>query len=135
MTLMGEVETLRHELQQTRARLEQVEPAADQDQLLPMLNRRAFVRELTPAYRASRRATARRRAFSISISTASSGSTTPMAMPAGDAVLVAFRGDAARHVRDSDVVGRLGGDEFGIILAHADEAQAHEEGDALVETR
>ena len=47
MTLMGEVDLLRRELQQTRSRLEEVERAADQRQLLPLLNRRAFVRELT----------------------------------------------------------------------------------------
>ena len=47
MGLMGEVDTLRRELTQTRARLEEVEKTADQDGMLPLLNRRAFVRELT----------------------------------------------------------------------------------------
>src|ERR1700761_5962321 len=47
MTLMGEVDSLRRELTQTRARLEEVEKSADQDHFLPLLNRRAFVRELT----------------------------------------------------------------------------------------
>src|SRR5271166_5463079 len=43
--LKDEAENLRHELQQSRLRLEEAEQAADQDQLLPILNRRAFVRE------------------------------------------------------------------------------------------
>src|SRR5580692_7115403 len=47
MGLMGEVDSLRRELNQTRARLDEVEKTADQDHLLPLLNRRAFVRELT----------------------------------------------------------------------------------------
>src|SRR5580693_9235046 len=47
MTLMSEVDVLRRELEQTRSRLEDVEKTADQDHLLPLLNRRAFVRELT----------------------------------------------------------------------------------------
>ena len=47
MTLMGEVDSLRRELDKTRTRLDEVEEAADRDQLLPLLNRRAFVRELT----------------------------------------------------------------------------------------
>ena len=47
MGLMGEVDILRRELNQTRARLEEAGKAADQDQLLPLFNRRAFVRELT----------------------------------------------------------------------------------------
>ncbi len=33
--------------------------------------------------------------------------------------------------RESDVVGRLGGDEFGVLLAQADEATAREKAEAL----
>src|SRR4051812_39620846 len=47
MGLMGEVDSLRRELAQTRARLDEAEKNADQDHMLPLLNRRAFVRELT----------------------------------------------------------------------------------------
>ena len=47
MGLMNEVENLRRELAQTKSRLEDVEKTADQDGMLPLLNRRAFVRELT----------------------------------------------------------------------------------------
>src|SRR4051812_35440343 len=45
--LMGEVERLRSELRSMRLRLLEAEHCADRDQLLPLLNRRAFVRELT----------------------------------------------------------------------------------------
>ena len=47
MGLMSEVDNLRRELSQTRSRLDEVEKTADQDSMLPLLNRRAFVRELT----------------------------------------------------------------------------------------
>src|SRR5215467_7953058 len=47
MTLMHEVDVLRRELDQTRSRLDDLVKAADQDMLLPILNRRAFVRELS----------------------------------------------------------------------------------------
>ena|SRR5260221_271069 len=47
MTLMHEVDRLRREIEQTRSRLEDMARAADQDMLLPILNRRAFVRELS----------------------------------------------------------------------------------------
>src|SRR5580698_7209885 len=47
MGLMGEVDALRRELGETRKRLDEVVKTADQDGMLPLLNRRAFVRELT----------------------------------------------------------------------------------------
>src|SRR5665213_1820689 len=47
VTLMGEVDTLRRELAAMKNRLDEAEKNADQDQLLPVLGRRAFVRELT----------------------------------------------------------------------------------------
>ena len=52
---------------------------------------------------------------------------------AGDAVLQHFASLLVNNVRDSDVVGRLGGDEFGVILAQADRAQAEIKAASLVE--
>lgn len=44
--------------------------------------------------------------------------------PAGDAVLVAFAGAITDQVRDDDVVGRYGGEEFAVLLPGAGEAVA-----------
>ena len=49
MTLMEEVARLREELNNNRGRIQHLERLADQDSLLPVYNRRAFVRELTRA--------------------------------------------------------------------------------------
>ena len=130
MTLMSEVDSLRRELQQTRDRLDEAEKTADQDQLLPVLNRRAFVRELT-----------RYIAFADRYGTPSSliyfdldgfklvNDTYGHA--AGDAALEHFAGILLANVRDSDVVARLGGDEFGVLLSHANQDQAHKKADQL----
>ena len=46
---------------------------------------------------------------------------------AGDAVLTHFAEVLTAHVRDSDSVGRLGGDEFGVLLSHANQDTGTEE--------
>ncbi|MGE3625649.1 MAG: hypothetical protein AB7G34_04665, partial [Hyphomicrobiales bacterium] len=46
MRLMSEVDALKAELSQARERVHELETMADEDPLLPMLNRRGFVREL-----------------------------------------------------------------------------------------
>src|SRR5262249_11873528 len=42
---------------------------------------------------------------------------------AGDALLKTVAREVCARVRASDVVGRLGGDEFGVVIWRADEAQ------------
>ncbi|MGD0142249.1 MAG: GGDEF domain-containing protein [Rhizomicrobium sp.] len=132
LKMVSEAERLRQALQESRARIEEIERAADQDHLLPLLNRRAFVRELT-----------RHIGFTARYGTPASlvyfdldgfkliNDTYGHA--AGDAVLAHFTATLQTHVRDSDVVGRLGGDEFGIILSHANEAQAHAKAAVLMD--
>ncbi|MEE8145917.1 MAG: diguanylate cyclase, partial [Kiloniellales bacterium] len=44
---MAEVQRLRDELERAKKRLNQLEALADRDALTPVLNRRAFVRELS----------------------------------------------------------------------------------------
>jgi diguanylate cyclase (GGDEF)-like protein len=130
--LMQEVDRLRREVAQTRERLEDLARAADQDMLLPILNRRAFVREIT-----------RFIAFAERYGTPSSvlyfdldGFKTVNDIhghAAGDAVLRHFAGLVAAHIRESDVLARLGGDEFGVILAHVTAEQAARKGATLAE--
>ena len=132
MGLMSEVDSLRRELTATRARLEDVEKAADQDGMLPLLNRRAFVRELT-----------RTIAFTGRYNTPASliyfdlnylkKTNDEYGHAAGDAVLSHFADVLGAHVRDSDAVGRLGGDEFGVLLSHANQEQALLKADRLAE--
>ncbi len=130
--LLDEVSRLRQELDLTRRRISHLERMADEDTMLPIANRRAFVRELT-------------RLISYSERYGTAGSVLYFDLngmkevndrfghAAGDEVLRHFAQLLVDNVRDSDVVGRLGGDEFGVILAQADEAQARDKAASLIE--
>src|SRR5665213_147186 len=118
MGLMSEVDSLRRELSQTRARLEDVEKTADQDHMLPLLNRRAFVRELARYIAFTGRYNTPASLIYFDLNRLKSTNDT-LGHAAGDAVLTQFSSVLLAHVRESDCVGRLGGDEFGILLSHA----------------
>jgi diguanylate cyclase (GGDEF)-like protein len=133
MALMAEVDNLRRELQQTRQRLEEVEKTADQDQLLPLLNRRAFVRELTRYIAFTDRYGTPATLIYFDLNGFKAVNDT-FGHAGGDAVLAHFASTLQAHVRDSDVVGRLGGDEFGVLLSHANQEQGLKKADLLAET-
>ncbi len=123
MAFLREMDGLKQELTQTRTRLDEVEKTADLDAVLPILNRRAFIRELT-----------RYIAFTTRYSTPASliyfdlnhlkQTNDTLGHAAGDALLAKFAKILLSHVRESDCVGRMGGDEFAILLSHASQGQA-----------
>ena len=133
MNLMREVEALRHDLEQTRSRLDAAERTADQDHLLPLFNRRAFVRELTRSIAMAERYGTPSSLVYFDLDGFKRVNDS-FGHAAGDAVLTHFSRTLLEHVRESDVVGRLGGDEFGVILSHADQMLAHRKSAALAET-
>jgi diguanylate cyclase (GGDEF)-like protein len=130
MNLMGEVDSLRRELDRTKQRLEEVEKSADQDQLLPVLNRRAFVRELTRQISAIERYKTPASLIYFDLNRFSQVNDIH-GHAGGDAALKHFADVLLANVRESDVIGRLGGDEFGILLTHATQEQAHTKADQL----
>ncbi|HEY0282238.1 MAG TPA: GGDEF domain-containing protein [Rhizomicrobium sp.] len=132
MTLMGEVDELRRELQRTRDRLEEAEKTADQDHLLPLLNRRAFVRELTRYISFTGRYGTPATLIYFDLDGFKTVNDTH-GHAGGDAVLSHFAETLLSHVRDSDIVGRLGGDEFGVLLTHANQEQGLKKADQLAE--
>jgi len=132
VTLMGEVDNLRRELSAMKGRLEEAEKNADQDQLLPVLGRRAFVRELTRYIAFTGRYGTPASLIYFDLNGFKTVNDTH-GHAGGDAVLKNFAQVLADNVRDSDCVGRLGGDEFGVLLSHADQDQAHKKADILAE--
>ena len=132
MGLMGEVDNLRRELTQTRARLDEAEKTADQDQLLPLLNRRAFVRELTRYIGFTGRYNTPASLIYFDLNRFKLINDT-YGHAGGDAALKHLAETLLAHVRDSDCVGRLGGDEFGVLLTHADQNNALKKADVLAQ--
>ncbi|HJT43025.1 MAG TPA: GGDEF domain-containing protein [Rhizomicrobium sp.] len=130
MGLMGEVDNLRRELTQTRTRLDEMEKAADQDGMLPLLNRRAFVRELTRYIAITDRYKTPASLIYFDLNHLKRTNDT-YGHAAGDAMLTHFAQVLLKHVRDSDCVGRLGGDEFGVLLSHANQERALKKADVL----
>ena len=130
VTLMQEVDSLRHQLEQTKGRLGHLEKLADQDTLAPISNRRAFVRELSRIISYSERYKAPSSLVYFDLNGFKAINDT-LGHAAGDAALLHVAKLLVENVRESDVVGRLGGDEFGVILAHADEPQALEKAASL----
>jgi diguanylate cyclase (GGDEF)-like protein len=130
MTLMNEVDMLRRELRQARQRLDDVEREADQDDLLPLLNRRAFVRETTRTIALARRYGTPASLIYLDLNDFKAINDS-CGHAGGDAVLRHVAQLLSDNVRDSDVVGRLGGDEFGILLSHANQDVAQSKAESL----
>lgn len=131
-TLMREVADLREELRRSQARIAYLEKLADEDALVPALNRRAFIRELTRAIAYSQRYDAPSSLIYFDIDQMKQLNDT-YGHGAGDAALTWVVDVVSRNVREVDVIGRLGGDEFGVLLVNADEKTAVEKAAALVQ--
>jgi diguanylate cyclase (GGDEF)-like protein len=129
-TLVIELEDLRTEVQRLKARLVEAEAAADEDPLTSVKNRRAFLREL-------RRLAAFAQRYDLPVSLVYFDVDDLKAIndrfghAAGDAALQAVAERLSAHVRDPDVLGRMGGDEFAVLLAQADYAAALAKGEML----
>lgn len=130
--LMGEVDQLKRERERLRSALRAAEAQADTDALTPLQNRRAFVRELARIAAFSERYDVRASLLFFDLD-GFKAVNDQFGHAAGDAVLRHVAGLLLANVRDSDVVGRVGGDEFAVILAKADMAAARAKGAALCE--
>jgi diguanylate cyclase (GGDEF)-like protein len=125
MALLAEVDALRRQLTEAKRRVGYLERLADEDTLVPVVNRRAFVRELSRILSYARRHNV---PCSIVYFDLNDLKTINDAHGhgAGDAALAHVASILVSNVRASDVVGRLGGDEFGVILVHSDARHASE---------
>lgn len=130
--LMEEVQNLRDELRRAQARIGHLEQLADKDPLVPLINRRAFVRELGRMIAFTERYGGEGSVVYFDVNNMKQIND-ELGHGAGDATLRHVAEMLSANVRASDYVGRLGGDEFGVLLLQADEAAALIKGKELAE--
>jgi diguanylate cyclase (GGDEF)-like protein len=132
-TLLTEIDDLRGEVARLKGRLAEVEGLADRDGLTPLLNRRALLRELGRVRTFAQRYGAPASLVYFDLDDLKSVNDR-FGHAAGDAALKAVADRLAANVRESDIVGRMGGDEFAVILVQADRTTAEAKAESLVRT-
>lgn len=114
----SEISRLRAEIEALRQRAEAAEALADYDVLTPVLNRRGFTAAMTRimAYSTRHKVPAVLLYLDLDGFKRINDS---LGHAAGDAALVRVAELLQDNVRATDAVGRLGGDEFGVLLLNA----------------
>jgi diguanylate cyclase (GGDEF)-like protein len=131
-TLLGEIDEMRKEVGRLKARLVEAEGLADRDALTPLLNRRAFVRELARVIAFIQRYGGPASLIYFDLD-GFKAVNDRFGHAAGDRALVTVAERLSANVRESDIVGRMGGDEFAVILVHADIVTATAKAQGLVD--
>lgn len=123
--LAGEILSLREDRARLKKQLESAAHLADRDTLCPIFNRRAFEREVTREISLADRYGTPLCLIFIDLDRFKQIND-QFGHATGDTVIQHVAQTLTDNVRQSDIVGRLGGDEFGIVLTHADlvDAQA-----------
>jgi len=130
--LAGEVARLQDEIVELRKRVEQLDALAHQDSLCDLPNRRGFMRVLERTIDRVKRYEEQAAILFVDLDglkmiNDSSGH------GAGDEALIEVSKMLVGGIRKSDLVARIGGDEFAILLIHSDEESAVETASRLVD--
>ena len=121
--LVSENEALSSEVARLRLRVLELERAADTDPLVPVYNRRAFMRELARAQTVMARYDMLSSMVFFDLNGFKSINDR-FGHGIGDQLLLKTGKVLMDGVRDCDMVARLGGDEFGILLFKTDPRSA-----------
>lgn len=129
--LEAENAALRAALVALRAQVGELQALADTDPLVPLPNRRAFMRELARVIHS-----VSRYGHSAAVLFIDLNGLKPVndneGHEVGDAMLCHVANLLREHVRAGDMVARIGGDEFGVILDSATETDARARVDMLI---
>lgn len=131
LALQGEADELRRALGDARLRIGHLEKLVDEDPLIPIANRRAFMRELARMIAFAKRYGVPASIVYFDIDNMKQVNDT-WGHAAGDAALLQVARLLVENVRNTDFVGRLGGDELGVLLVQADQKRAERKAAELV---
>ena len=123
--LIGEISRLRSQVAQLEQRVEQLDELAHQDSLIKLPNRRGFMRELERLIDRAQRYGHHAAMLFVDLDGLKMINDT-FGHRAGDGALIQVADLLTTGVRRSDVVARIGGDEFAVLLESASEESAHE---------
>jgi diguanylate cyclase (GGDEF)-like protein len=121
--MTNELDRLKAELAEARAKIAALEARAGIDPLLEIRNRQGFERELARSLAYIKRYGTGAALVYIDLDGFKTVNDSH-GHAAGDALLKEVAARLSARVRASDVVGRLGGDEFAVLLWNVSEAQA-----------
>jgi diguanylate cyclase (GGDEF)-like protein len=116
--LNAEIDRLRAEVEALRLRAEAAEAAAETDVLTPALNRRGFIGAMTRTMAYCQRHGVPAVLLYLDLD-GFKRVNDRLGHAAGDAALVQVADLLLTNLRESDAVGRLGGDEFGLLMLNA----------------
>lgn len=130
--LLAELSRLRAEVARLETRVEELDKLANMDSLVPVANRRGLIVQLDRMIaRYERHGTPAALLF-VDVD-GLKALNDAFGHAAGDAALIHLTELMVSSVRQTDLVARIGGDEFAILLDHADEKSAQETAARLAE--
>jgi diguanylate cyclase (GGDEF)-like protein len=130
--LISEISALRGRITQLQERVEQLDMLAHEDSLVELPNRRGFLRALERLIDRVNRYGEKAALLFIDLDNLKLINDS-LGHQAGDRALIQVARLLVGGVRKSDIVGRIGGDEFAVLLVHSDEDSAHETARRLID--
>ena len=131
-SMTAEIAQLRGKIAQLQEHVDQLYQLAHQDTLINLPNRRGFIRELERLIARVARYGDNAAMLFVDLNGLKMINDT-FGHRAGDEALIQVADLLSAGIRESDVVARIGGDEFGILLENANEESAHETATRLVD--
>lgn len=128
--MIGEIDSLRLDVDQLKLSLAEAEASADHDPLAPVYNRRAFMREVSRVVALVKRHELEASLIYFDLNNFKQINDS-FGHAAGDAVLRSIGEVLIRQTRETDLVGRIGGDEFAVVLTHLAPEAAKVKAEAL----